>query len=227
MLDARVDIIDELTHNLETAKKYTEATDLQVILARIDALHASYAEFIENKKEMSMCVGKFDDETRKSIRKTNNTILDEYVLVKALLQSLIPDEEKEKSFIHNSSTTQNNSEKHVRIQKTNFKLPPIQIKPFKGNYEEWEEFRDIFEACFCSENEKFTDCQKLLYLKGSVQGEPYDLIRNLKATNTNFSAAWELLDNRYQNTKKIFKAHLNAILNISPMQHETAAGPEA
>lgn len=220
LIDARLEIIDELNHCIKVALKYTEATDLQVVIARLDALNSFYINFCENKKELANYASKFDDDTRKELRKVNNELIDEYVLAKALLQRCIPEEEKDKSFSLNNSRSSN----EIRTSKSKFKLPSIQIKPFSGDYQDWEEFRDVFEACFGDEDEKFTDCQKMLYLKSALKGEAYELIKSSKATKNKFKEAWSTLENRYQNTKKIFKAHVNAILDIPQLQVESTQG---
>lgn len=107
-----------------------------------------------------------------------------------------------------------NSTTIAGAHKTSFRLPAISIQPFSGKYEEWEEFRDIFEACFCSEAEQFNEYQKLLYLKSYLKEEPLNLIKNLRATNNSFRAALTMQEHRYQNKRKIFNAHIDSILNL-------------
>lgn len=62
----------------------------------------------------------------------------------------------------------------------------------------------------------------MMYLKGLLSDEPQALVKNLKTTNANFNMAWKLLEERYQNTNKLFKAHFDAILEIPIMKNETA-----
>jgi hypothetical protein len=58
-------------------------------------------------------------------------------------------------------------------------------------------------------------------LKSSVKNEPYELIKNLKATNENLSVAWLVLEERYQHKRKVFETNFKAILDLPTLTYES------
>lgn len=213
---SRTEIIEELKHHISKSLECNEQTNERVVQSRYETLLQCYDEFCKNKKALSFQMQAEED--REKNRLVNFEVTDQFIEAKGILMSLLPVEQS----IFNSTNLNNNNTSNER-KKSIMKLPPIQIKSFDGSYENWEEFRDIFQACVSNSNSSFSNCEKLLYLKGVLKGEPYELIKNLRSTNQNFEAAWELLEDRYQNKNKIFKAHLNSILDIPKSDKESAA----
>ncbi|CAG9093618.1 unnamed protein product [Plutella xylostella] len=92
------------------------------------------------------------------------------------------------------------------------KLPRIQLPTFKGGYDEWQAFHDLFLKLI-HENTLLSNVQKLHYLKSSLMGEPENLLRNLPTTDANYDEAWKQLKRRYDNKRynvnEIFKRLFN------------------
>lgn len=80
------------------------------------------------------------------------------------------------------------------------RLPQIQLPTFSGNYEDWQTYFDMFTSVIHS-NQSLSSVQKLHYLKGSLQGEPANLLKNLATTDANYSEAWSQLSRRYNNKR--------------------------
>lgn len=80
------------------------------------------------------------------------------------------------------------------------KLPQIQLPTFKGSYEEWQTFHDMFVSLIHS-NTSLNPVQKLHYLKSCLSGDPERLLMNLATTESNYEEAWNQLTKRYNNKR--------------------------
>lgn len=205
LIFTRIEIHEALKHNFKEAQKSNAQTDIRIIKARLEEIDKLYDEFRTNKREFNTCTSVLVDDTLKTFINENNKINEDYLLSKGILTSLLPPDANPQL---NATHTP-----HEQAFKLNIRLPPINIKKFNGSFDQWEEFRDTFNS-IVHQSDELTESQKLLYLKTSVEKEPFDLIKNLKATNNNFDIAWKLLEDRYQHNRKIFESHFNAIINI-------------
>ena len=77
------------------------------------------------------------------------------------------------------------------------KIPKLDLPSFSGRYTEWMSFIDLFTASVDS-NTTLPVAQKPQDLKTSVNEEPHRLISSLTITNTNNSAALNILRKRYE-----------------------------
>lgn len=101
-------------------------------------------------------------------------------------------------------------------------LPPIQIKPFSGKFEEWCEFHNLFENMI-HDNTELSDIQKIRYLKTYVCGEAARLIQHLSIDGKNYASAWEILTDRFQNKRKLVNTQLRILMDQNKITHESAA----
>jgi hypothetical protein len=209
LMNQRKGQITIVQYNINEAKKLTNESDEFMVKVRLEEIEKLYAEFKICQKELNAYSHILsNDELKKMVAETAK-LNDDYLLSKGILTSLIKHEEK--------------SAKQDHQFKVNINLPAIQIKPFTGNFDDWEQFRDTFESMIIS-NKEMTDCQKLLYLKTALKYEPFELIKNFSATNENFAAAWSVLKERYQHTRKIFESNFKAILNLPNLTFESYDG---
>jgi len=92
-------------------------------------------------------------------------------------------------------------------------LPRIDIPKFSGDITKWESFRDVFDS-LVSNRTDLSNVQKLHYLKANLTGDASLILANTQVTDANYSTAWELLKKRYDNTRAIVNAHLQAFMDI-------------
>ncbi|KAF2891509.1 hypothetical protein ILUMI_14665 [Ignelater luminosus] len=85
--------------------------------------------------------------------------------------------------------------------------PTIKLPTFDGTFTLWREFSNGFLSIIDSDK-TIPDNRKLNYLKSSLKGEPADLLRPLEITDANYSIAWEKLNKKYENKRKIIYVHL-------------------
>lgn len=95
----------------------------------------------------------------------------------------------------------------------NVKLPPIEVPKFSGDYENWLQFRETFESLIHT-NISLSNIQKYHYLKASLLGNATEVITSLEFSADNYSIAWDLLCDRYNNTRLLIQNHVKAIFNI-------------
>jgi len=92
-------------------------------------------------------------------------------------------------------------------------LPRITLPKFSGNFAEWENFRGIFESLVDSKT-SLSNTQKLHYLKASVTGEAALLINHIQIADTNYDAAWKLLNEEYDNQRAIIHAQIHNFADL-------------
>uniref|UniRef100_A0A069DYA1 Putative bel15-i ag n=1 Tax=Panstrongylus megistus TaxID=65343 RepID=A0A069DYA1_9HEMI len=100
-----------------------------------------------------------------------------------------------------------------QTEKLSVKLPTINLPTFDGNYLSWQSFWDTFST-IVHNVEYIPKVTKFQYLKSSLKGAAADLIESLTVTEANYSIAWELLTERYNNKRIIVQSHINAIFNL-------------
>jgi len=86
------------------------------------------------------------------------------------------------------------------------KLPVISLPTFEGETTSWLHYRVTFEALIVTNN-ALCNVQTFHYLTASLKGEAKGVISNLQITNENFSVAWKLLKQRYNNQRLISMMH--------------------
>jgi len=77
-------------------------------------------------------------------------------------------------------------------------LPPINIPPFSGKYEEWESFRDRFTSLII-ENQDLSAFARMNFLASSLTGRALESIKSIPIIADNFEIAWKTLVSRYEN----------------------------
>lgn len=102
------------------------------------------------------------------------------------------------------------------------KLPTINIPKFSGNYENWLEFRDTFSSLIHN-NASISSVQKFHYLRASLEGSAAHIIRALEFSAANYTVAWSLLCERYDNTRLLIQNHVKGIFDEEPIKKESAS----
>ncbi|XP_012272373.1 uncharacterized protein LOC105695412 [Orussus abietinus] len=125
----------------------------------------------------------------------------------------------DRSLISNSATTASvstvNNDSAPR-NTNNFRLPKLELPSFNGSYDTWLNFRDTFVSIIHS-NASLPDVQKLHYLRSSLKEEASDIIASLETSSENYSVAWNLLKERYDNQRIIILKHIGELLNFTPL----------
>ncbi|XP_075154865.1 uncharacterized protein LOC142228347 [Haematobia irritans] len=100
------------------------------------------------------------------------------------------------------------------------KVPPCDTEVFRGGYEEWPSFRDMFTAVYVN-HPKLTPAQKLYHLRNKTQGSAGAIVRRYTLCDENFDLAWKALKIRYENKRVLVDNQLK-LFNIPAAEEETS-----
>lgn len=106
--------------------------------------------------------------------------------------------------------------------KRSVKLPLLNIPIFDGSYSAWKSFYDLFEQAV-NRDTSVSNVEKFQLLKTLVTGEASQIIKHLQITEDNFKPAWELLQNRYNNERRLIETYVKGIPNQPRISSESAA----
>lgn len=93
------------------------------------------------------------------------------------------------------------------------KLPTIELPSFDGNFMHWLSFKDSFTALI-HDRKDLSDVQKLIYLRSSLKGDAFNSINSLETTNSNYLVAFNIIQEKYSNTRRIVYKHVDNLLNL-------------
>ncbi|XP_011169783.2 uncharacterized protein LOC105202801 [Solenopsis invicta] len=93
------------------------------------------------------------------------------------------------------------------------KLPRINLPTFAGSFEDWIPFRNMFQTMI-HQNATLPNVQKMQYLIVSLKGEARDMVGSLEVSDENYSEAWEMLKERYDDTGLIIQKHIKALFEV-------------
>ena len=112
------------------------------------------------------------------------------------------------------------TEKKIELERTAIaslaKLPQLKITPFKGTAADWARFENMFLAQINSR--PISDEEKFGYLLESVGPKVRDRIANLKPGTVGYKTVWERLKKEYGQTKVVVNAHMDEIINLTPVR---------
>lgn len=100
------------------------------------------------------------------------------------------------------------------------KLPSLNLPTFSGLYGEWMQFHDIFKS-LTNCDEGLTNIQKFYYLKTSLKGEAAAILDSLEVSDRNYTIAWQLLKDRFENKKIIVNNYLKHIFELESITKES------
>lgn len=169
------------------------------------------------------------DELQTQIEVSNPTTMDVEIDVREEMEkefcSLITKAQKvldeDQGFESKRSVSSDSSSHCSHSKDVNFRLPIIKIANFDGSYFKWLEFRDTFYSLIHS-SDRIMPIHKFHYLNSYLEGEAAQVISNLEVSEANYSAAWRLICERYDNKRQLISNHLNSLSNVQPIGRESA-----
>ncbi|XP_018397196.1 PREDICTED: uncharacterized protein LOC108775361 [Cyphomyrmex costatus] len=226
-----------LTENEAKIRRRTikaSATRLRSYVESPQAEHATKFELIERKKKLADLFQQFD-EVQSSIECFDSSLDDPnttaahaeerarfeeaYFHLMAIYERRISQLEHADinfQFANNNNFNQaaprNNTESQI-------KLPRIQLPTFSGAYEDWCTFHDSFDNLIHN-NASLSAIQKFHYLRSSLKDKAAEVIKAFDITVDNYTEAWKLLNERFDNKKRIVQTHVRAMFEITPIHKE-------
>lgn len=97
---------------------------------------------------------------------------------------------------------------------SNRSLPKILIPPFHGKIDQWPEFISLFKSVI-DNNESLTATEKFQYLRALLKDDALAIISNISFTPENYKLAFQALNDRYQNDRRLANFYVNQIREFS------------
>lgn len=117
------------------------------------------------------------------------------------------------------------TEKKIELERTAkaslVKLPQLKMTPFKGTAADWVRFENMFLTQINST--PISDEEKFGYLLESVGPKVRDRIANLKPGTVGHKTTWERPKKEYGQTKVVVNAHMDEIINLTPVRGQITA----
>ncbi|XP_071578820.1 uncharacterized protein [Temnothorax nylanderi] len=104
---------------------------------------------------------------------------------------------------------------------TRVKLPTITLPRFDGKIEEWKCFADSFRSII-HDKPHLSSIEKFQYLVSSISGDAAKIIESIELTDQNYIAAWELLQQRYDDPRSLKKKHIQCLFSMPTITKESA-----
>ncbi len=120
-----------------------------------------------------------------------------------------------KLLLDNEDNVSSASRSNVSEVPLNVHLPKLDIGKFSGDIIEWTPFWEKFSALIG--DKPIPTVSKFSYLLSALEGEAKGVIQGLSVTESNYSVACQLLQDRFGRTEQIRFAHIQALLNFAPM----------
>lgn len=137
-----------------------------------------------------------------------DTINDTHVKIQSIIESLDPVDEPKTPSAHSEAGST-----ALTLAQANIRLPKLELKQFDGNPLQWVSFINLFDSSV-HKNASISNVAKFQYLLSVVSGEPSSLIKSLNITTANYLVAYQLLRERYHNTRRLITLHLNQIMDL-------------
>ncbi|UYV83162.1 hypothetical protein LAZ67_23000039 [Cordylochernes scorpioides] len=103
---------------------------------------------------------------------------------------------------------------NTKIEETKINLPKFSLPSFKGDLDQWLDFKTTFEDTIIN-NSSLNNIQKFKYLQSSLSGDAASIIKGFSLTPDTFDKAWLALNERYHCTRDLAYKYCNNILNIN------------
>lgn len=131
-------------------------------------------------------------------------------------------EELEPPVSHNVSLIDANQARQESSSFSPAHLPQIDLLPFDGKCDDWENFRDRFTSLIIN-NKELRNFARMHFLVSSVKGSALECIRKIPVTADNFKVAWQTLVARFENKRRLVGVHLSNLLNLPSLARESAS----
>lgn len=105
-------------------------------------------------------------------------------------------------------------------ERSKLKLKPIDIPVFKGDYDKWLAFINLYDS-MVHNNDKIDDLEKLHYLQSCLDGDPKDLIAQFDVTAESYPEAYKVITERYHNEVILVDTHIMQLLSQPNLTSES------
>ncbi|XP_062535630.1 uncharacterized protein LOC134204845 [Armigeres subalbatus] len=189
-------------------ENYDANTDATEVPVRLESLVVLWNDYNKVQSELES----LDETTIEELLKQRTEMELSYHKVKGFLLS-----------VNNPPPTSlaNSRGAHVHASTLQVRLPDVKLPVFNGNLEHWLNFHDLYLSLVHSSQE-LSSIQKFYYLRSSLSGDALKLIQPIPISATNYTVAWNLLVEHFQNTTRLKSSYVDALFEFPTVKRESA-----
>lgn len=192
--------ITHLENWMATHAHEASQSDIDVRLSQLKKYEKRFDE-IQNQLEDSEDV-EFDEEQEERIN------FDDRI---SILESSMMEYKNQFDTSHTMNDTQGN----ISLDLVTSDLPKIELPKFSGEYLEYPQFIDTFNALVHNVKSKgMTDIRRFGLLKSSLTGKARDAISNLPLVSGNYQVALDILRERFFKERLIFTSYIRRLWEV-------------
>lgn len=226
--NARSEIMEEKNKRSAVRNRFSR---LEKFIDSFDKVEGDFRQLHQRFEMLDLCFSEFDsiqtkiefiekDDKGENIEVRTN-FENKFFELKSQAHRILT-ESSEKYLCESKFKFSSQEPRQIRQEVSSIKLPTLNIPTFCGDYESWLSFHDIFVSLIHNNNSLST-VQKFHYLKSSLRNDAESLVQSLEITNGNYTLAWEMLKERYENKKLIVRRHIQALFDIPKVEKESAS----
>lgn len=205
---------------LDEIKSIERLTDQQAaeLRLRLTKIEACFSTFDDLQSEIEI-----ESEDPKEQMKVRSEIEGQFYSLISEGQCILDKFEElnvRRKSIANTTFRQSDSFEGGNIFKGSLKLPTIRLPTFDGNYNQWLEYKDTYEAVIHN-NDAIETINKFHYLRSSLEGSAALVIKSLSFCADNYCLAWNLLCQRYNNKRLLISNHMKSIFSMECITKES------
>lgn len=202
-------------NHLKLVKSSKSLTELQIIdlECRLRKFEPLYDEFDALQMEIEILS---DESPTSEVSMEREQFDNDYYTLVSIAKSLLPAKGKPQD---GSAMSFSDAESGGQVRNL-VRLPKIDLPHFSGGYQNWLEFKDTFLSLIHN-SESIDNINKFHYLRASLQGSAALIIKNIVFKSDNYVTAWELLCERFDNSRLLVNNHLQALFNVDPIRTES------
>lgn len=201
---------------LKDPRNKENVTQIQM---RLNNIQTSLSEFekVQSKIDVLMKVAERGTETQEF----EDLYFQEIATAQEMLRISQPPSITSRS--NQTSQATNTSQSNIASNEAlNVRLPKLDLPTFNGAYHGWLNFYDSFKVKI-HENKQLRDIQKLHYLRSCLKDEAMKVIESLETSSANYSIAWDLLKERFDNSRIIIQSHIETLMELPSFNKESAS----
>lgn len=207
--------IERLFERKEAGEFVGEGVTHSIQVVTLDNLESHYDRFVTAHMELVAVAEASDIAEHSAIF---DTVEQRYTDIKAFFKELI-----DAHSIHAESESSERSTPRSHVKASDIRLEKVNLEPFQGEFNKWIGFRDLFGSLI-HENPSLTTAAKYSYLMRKVKGEAHQVVAGFLPTDDNYEAAWNTLNQRYNNDRLIVSSLLNVFLSMEAVKQESGSG---
>lgn len=192
-------------------ENYDEESDACEIPVRLENLNELWSEFKVIQSELET----LDESSVDAQLKQRTEFETVYYRVKGFLLS------------HNKTpptptiNASSSSISHFPGSSSHVRLPDVKLPVFNGNLDNWLNFHDLFVSLVHA-SQDLSSIQKFYYLRSSLAGDALKLIQTIEISANNYTVAWNMLVDHYQNPIRLKQTYLDALFEFATLKRESA-----